>query len=159
MKYELILGCKHYPFAVLCYNYSDNENKFTILVTDHDAMHFLKVLELVEKDTECTSRELGMLHVCDLLESQLDHPKVLLTYDKLLYNIVCSGLLTQYEKDMYLKKLWELFGNVPIDDDENIDIDFADWEKGTYRMDIWHWFDEEHSKGVAWLSGIGKEDS
>jgi len=53
--------------------------------------------------------------------------------------------------DELLEMFWEILGNVCIDEDENIDEDFWIWEKGTFREDIWHWFDEKHSKGVGWL--------
>jgi len=45
-------------------------------------------------------------------------------------------------------KLWNKLGDTPIDDDENIDTDFKDidgtvlFEKGTFREEIWHWFEE-----------------
>lgn len=50
--------------------------------------------------------------------------------------------------DEDLEKLWEEFGNIPIDENDNIDQDFYMWRKGTYKFDIWHWFDRLHSKGV-----------
>lgn len=59
--------------------------------------------------------------------------------------------------DTELEKLWEAFGDIPIDEEECIDTDFAQWEKGTDRFDIWHWFDENHSKGIKYLMpGIGR---
>lgn len=42
-----------------------------------------------------------------------------------------------------LEKLWEEFADVPIDKDECIDEKFYNWEKGTDRYEIWHWFDEK----------------
>lgn len=53
--------------------------------------------------------------------------------------------------DEDLEKQWEELGDVPIDEDECIDIPFRDWLKGTHREEIWHWFDERHSKEVAYL--------
>ncbi len=70
-----------------------------------------------------------------------------------LFDRVLTGGLTPAEKDKVLEQLWDSFGKVPINDDDSIDEDFLVWEKGTDRFDIWHWFDEEHSKGVAVLSG------
>lgn len=70
-----------------------------------------------------------------------------------LFDRVLNGRLTPAEKDKVLEQLWECFGDVTVDTDDNIDVDFLVWEKGTDRFDIWHWFDEEHSKGVAVLSG------
>lgn len=34
---------------------------------------------------------------------------------------------------------------------ECLDVDWQGWSKGTHREEIWHWFDENHSKGVGWL--------
>jgi len=53
--------------------------------------------------------------------------------------------------DKELEELWLNFEDTPIDENENIDDDFMFWEKGTFREDIWHWFDEMHSRGVGWL--------
>lgn len=41
-----------------------------------------------------------------------------------------------------LRKMWEEFGDIPIDNDECIESDFYHWPKGTDRYEIWHWFDE-----------------
>ena len=56
-----------------------------------------------------------------------------------------------YETDSEIEKVWEEFTDVPIDESECLDIDWHGWNKGTHREEIWHWFDEHHSKGVAWL--------
>ena len=77
-----------------------------------------------------------------------------------LFDRVLNGMLTSAEKDKALEQLWECFGDITVDTDDNIDVDFLVWEKGTDRFDIWHWFDEEHSKGVAVLSGAAdREDN
>ncbi len=47
-----------------------------------------------------------------------------------------------------LKKLWEELGDIPINDEGEIDVPFLDFEKGTPREDIWHWFEEENDKFV-----------
>jgi hypothetical protein len=48
-----------------------------------------------------------------------------------------------------LKKMWEEFADTPINFEDEIEVDFYLWEKGTYRFDIWHWFDEKLPNGVA----------
>ena len=53
--------------------------------------------------------------------------------------------------DEALEKMWDELEDVPVDEDECIDIDWHGWDKGTHREEIWHWFDEWHSKGVGWL--------
>ena len=54
-------------------------------------------------------------------------------------------------KDKEIEKLWDELKDVPIDEDECLDIDWQGWNKGTHREEIWYWFDEHHSKGVGWL--------
>ncbi|RHH14424.1 hypothetical protein DW228_06380 [Bacteroides fragilis] len=48
-----------------------------------------------------------------------------------------------------LLKIWELFGDVPINKAEEIEQSFMLWEKGTDRFDIWHWFDNLCPNGLA----------
>ena len=49
---------------------------------------------------------------------------------------------------------WKEFGNIPVDAEDNITEDFKHFEAGTDRMEIWHWFDENYSKGLAALQGV-----
>lgn len=56
--------------------------------------------------------------------------------------------------DSELERLWELFGDVPINNDDEIEEDFIDFPAGTYRFEIWHWFDELYSKGVKALTEV-----
>ena len=58
--------------------------------------------------------------------------------------------------DLDLENLWLELADVPFDDnDPDVDMTLAEnWKwfsKGTPREEIWHWFDERHSKGVAFL--------
>lgn len=77
--------------------------------------------------------------------------------------------------DEKLEEMWEEFGDVPVvedadslaessleglsveeggvllNEDPYIDEDFYWWPRGTTRDDIWHWFDNNHSEGVAAL--------
>ena len=52
-----------------------------------------------------------------------------------------------------LEKLWEIFGEVSINDNDKIEDYFLDFPVGTNRFEIWHWFDEKYPEGVAKLSG------
>ena len=47
-----------------------------------------------------------------------------------------------------LRQIWELFGDIPINDADEILEPFMDWPVGTNRFDIWHWFDERYTGGV-----------
>ena len=53
--------------------------------------------------------------------------------------------------DRELEQLWELFGDIPVDDNENILEEFLGFPEKTDRMEIWHWFDEQYSKGIVCL--------
>lgn len=68
--------------------------------------------------------------------------------------------------DAWLELAWQALGDVPTRDDENGDAWILDerfetpwvtFEKGVCVMDVWHWFDKRHSKGVRWLMYGGKE--
>lgn len=41
-----------------------------------------------------------------------------------------------------IAKLWEALGNVPIDDDGDLVEPFMDFDAGTPREDVWHWFED-----------------
>ena len=57
---------------------------------------------------------------------------------------------TLRERDALLEELWKRFGDVPMDPStETMEAPFLDFPAGTSRVDIWHWFDERHSKGIA----------
>lgn len=63
------------------------------------------------------------------------------------------------DRDKELEELWVQFGDVPMDlDTECIEEAFGEFPAGTHCEDIWHWFDERHSKGVAYLMYNGIED-
>lgn len=59
---------------------------------------------------------------------------------------------TLRERDALLEELWKRFEDVPMDPStETMEAPFLDFPAGTSRVDIWHWFDERHSKGIAYL--------
>ena len=54
--------------------------------------------------------------------------------------------------DLQLEKLWKEFADVPVNSIfEDVDTDFCHFIAGTNKFEIWQWFDQSHSKGVAWL--------
>lgn len=54
--------------------------------------------------------------------------------------------------DRELEVLWEQFGDLPMNPEtECMEAAFLDFPAGTHREEIWHWFDERYSKGVAAL--------
>lgn len=54
--------------------------------------------------------------------------------------------------DAELGQMWEELADVPVTEDgdeEPIEENFYFFSKGTPKMDIWHWFDTKHPKGLA----------
>lgn len=48
-----------------------------------------------------------------------------------------------------LKKWWDEFSEMPVDNDDQIEHAFHIFEKGTDRMEIWKWFDEQCPHGLV----------
>lgn len=48
-----------------------------------------------------------------------------------------------------LKRLWDEFSDVPVDDNDGIERKFLGFERGTDRMEIWKWFDERCPHGLV----------
>lgn len=69
---------------------------------------------------------------------------------------------TTTEKSTYsikkLDELWDVLGDIPIDDDDSILEPFLDWEAGTYRFHIWQWFDARYPFGLAAKQGLYKPE-
>lgn len=78
------------------------------------------------------------------------------------YEAICEGLEeieTLRDRDTALEEMWSQFADVPMDPDtECIEEAFGAFPAGTHRKDIWHWFDQRYSKGVAYLLYGGAED-
>ena len=57
-----------------------------------------------------------------------------------------KGLRRAASKGAYRDKdwraLWSQLGDIPIDEDEQIEEPFLHFPIGTEREDIWHWFEE-----------------
>ena len=57
--------------------------------------------------------------------------------------------LTEYQKTK-AKKLWMEFDDIPINPEtEEIEVDWNGFSAGTFREDIWHWFEETFHISVA----------
>lgn len=63
------------------------------------------------------------------------------------------------DRDEVLEELWAQFGDVPMNPEtECIEEPFMGWGAGVNREEIWHWFDQRYSKGIAYLLYYGRED-
>ena len=45
--------------------------------------------------------------------------------------------------------LWDQLGNVPVNEECEIEEKFLDFEIGTHTHEIWHWFEETYDLSVA----------
>lgn len=48
-----------------------------------------------------------------------------------------------------LQELWDKLGDIPVNNDDEIEEDFLNFPAGTSKFDVWHWFDERCPNGVA----------
>ena len=63
----------------------------------------------------------------------------------------CRHKCKEDVNDREVENLWDELEDVPVDENECLDVDWQGWSKGTHREEILYWFDEQHSKGVGWL--------
>ena len=47
------------------------------------------------------------------------------------------------------KALWEKLGNIPINDNSEIEERFLHFNMGTFNEDIWHWFEDEFNLSIV----------
>ena len=57
---------------------------------------------------------------------------------------------TKYN-DTELENLWKSLEDIPMNENEQLEEDWFIFSKGTDKEEIWHWFDEQYSKGVYYL--------
>jgi len=59
---------------------------------------------------------------------------------------------TLRDRDETLEELWDQFSDIPMNPEtECIEAPFLGWDVRVSREEIWHWFDQRHSKGVVYL--------
>ena len=58
------------------------------------------------------------------------------------------------ERDKHLESLWLELSDIPMNPQtETLEAQFYIFNEGTHKEDIWRWFDQHHSIGVAYLLG------
>ena len=79
-----------------------------------------------------------------------DEEKIIDMFELSKCNFLKSyNYLTEEEYQTTLDDLWEDFAYIDIDENENILEDWKIFKKGTFREDIWHWFDERVEGGIG----------
>lgn len=54
------------------------------------------------------------------------------------------GPLDPEAKAELAQYVWKMLGDVPVNDDGNIQVDFFEWPIGTHREEIWHDIEEKY---------------
>ena len=86
-------------------------------------------------------------------ESRIEYPDYCTIHDGL------DEIDTLRDRDEELEELWDQFGDIPMNEEtECIEAPFLGWGVGISREEIWQWFDQRYSKGVAYLLYHGQED-
>lgn len=63
-----------------------------------------------------------------------------------------NSIDTLRDRDNALERLWAEIRDVPMNPEtECMEEPVLGFPAGTHREEIWHWFDERHSKGVVYL--------
>lgn len=122
------------------------ESAALVLMADYYGGNCASVAQLFYDDGDNWKREIEKAIIATLSVQDTVTPSTMLLID-------ITGA-KKSDKDIRLEKLWRQFGDVPMNPEtECIEEDFLHFPAGTNRMDIWHWFDEQHSVGVAYLTG------
>lgn len=48
-----------------------------------------------------------------------------------------------------LKVLWDELGDIPVNNNDEIEKDFLSFPIGTDKFEVWDWFDEQCPNGLA----------
>ncbi len=48
-----------------------------------------------------------------------------------------------------LKELWDKLGDIPVNNNDEIEKDFLGFPAGTDKLVVWGWFDQECPNGLA----------
>lgn len=126
------------------------------------SMTFKDALKEIKDSAESSEEDyfdfLEMNNLKDSKENLQKYVKQILDFCKSMISCdgrcECSRVEYYLVNNSYIQKKWDELEDVPFNEQEYKPVLSEDWfifDKGTEREDIWHWFDEYHSKGVFWL--------
>lgn len=122
------------------------ESTALVLMSDYYGGNCASVAQLFYDDGDNWKREIEKAIIATLSVQETVTPDTLL--------LVEIPGADKSDKDIRLEELWRQFGDVPMNPEtECIEEDFLHFPASTNRMEIWHWFDEQLSLGVAYLTG------
>lgn len=142
---DIVFNCLYYYFYNENYMQSNIDKEEPIFFMSNDGEcydDYIEFRNIVVRCEHCAKCSTGL---CSGETCDIDNHKVNPTKDYCLQ-------FKQVEQDAYLSELWNELADVPMNPETKcIEIDFHIWKAGTFREDIWHWFDMLHSKGVTAL--------
>jgi len=60
-----------------------------------------------------------------------------------------DAFLTDMDNQQIAKYLWDRLGDVAVNNDDEIEVSFLQFEVGTPKIEIWSWFEEELNVSVT----------
>jgi len=69
--------------------------------------------------------------------------------DKSCPTCLTDGYLMDVDHRQIAETLWSMLGDIPVSNNEKIETNFLNFDKGTDRYYIWHWFEETFNLSVA----------
>jgi len=64
-------------------------------------------------------------------------------------NKVYDDMLAEEAMLQAAKKLWEELGDVPVDEDDDLEEDWKHFPAGTNKFEVWQWFEDKFNVSVA----------
>lgn len=115
----------------------ENAIEITWIVTEHIHKGYLSCISFPY--TELKDFIGGLVEKFEVIYSGSD-------WNELDYN----EEITKFTNKMLAKELWLRFGDVPMNPEtEEIEEEWNGFPTGTWREDIWHWFEDKFSVSVA----------
>ena len=47
------------------------------------------------------------------------------------------------------RKVWSYLEDIPVNDNDEIEVVFMNFEKGTAKLEIWHWIEDTYQVSIA----------
>ena len=130
----------------LAMNYGTDAAKEPVLQDYYDLLNGVKSLESMSERFERGDEDRWILGM-----SVDEHPQMKEQAAPTIEERA-KKLMTIKAQDALLEEPWGRLEDVPMDPgSETLEEGFMDFPQGTDREDLWHWFDERYSKGIAHL--------
>lgn len=100
-----------------------------------------QIRKIVENGNYLSSKYYENLSMTQERMSKTDYSYYVTTADNVFHFYTKDKEFELDIKDFDWKILWDKLGNIPVNENDEIDEPFEHFEIGTDKMDIWHWFE------------------